>query len=204
MNQKQAEKFHFKKQYPDEKIILVLRRHWIILAGQIAVFLILILIPLVIFFVGLSLFPEFFEIPYSNLFFLIIVLYSAFIWLYFFTAWADYYLDVWIITDKRVIDIEQKGLFKRIVAEQSLDRIQDVTAQTTGIAQTLLKYGTVHVQTAGEIQRFIFEDVPDPYKVKDIVVKAYKNYLQQQGQTPKADKNPPLKSTSLEKDDTKR
>ena len=47
---------------------------------------------------------------------------------FFFRAWLDYYLDIWVITDERIVNIEQKGLFSREISTQQLYRIQDVTA----------------------------------------------------------------------------
>ena len=173
-----AEKYHFKDQYPDEKVILMIHRHWTILAGHGVVLCVLLLLPLVFFLVGPSFFPILFDLPYSNLIFLILILYLAFVWLYFFTAWVDYYLDAWIITDKRIIDIEQKGLFRRIVAEQSLDKVQDVTSEINGMVETFMDYGTVIVQTAGTDPRFTFEDVPQPQRIKDSILKISKKYVQ--------------------------
>ena len=72
------------------------------------------------------------------------------VWVLFFIKWTDYYLDVFILTDRRVIYITQKGLFSRRIATSRLDRVQDVSAEVTGMMPTFLNYGDVHVQTAGE------------------------------------------------------
>jgi hypothetical protein len=37
--------------------------------------------------------------------------YYLFAWLFFFFSFIDYYLDVWIITSERIIDIQQNGFF---------------------------------------------------------------------------------------------
>ena len=92
-------------------------------------------------------------------------LFYLYIWLFAFASYVDYYLDVWIVTNQRIIDIEQKGLFSRVVAEQKIDRIQDVTSEIKGFFSTMLDYGNVYVQTAGEKERFVFKQVPAPYQV---------------------------------------
>ena len=71
-----------------------------------------------------------------------------FLWLYGFLLWIDYWLDVWIVTDERVINIEQKGLFSRSVSELHFYNVQDVTTSVRGVIPTLLNYGDVEVQTA--------------------------------------------------------
>lgn len=99
-------------------------------------------------------------------------IYSAvllFAWTAFFKKWTDYYLDVLIITDKRVIDIEQKGFFSRDIATISLDKIQDITVNISGILATFLDFGTLKIQSAGEATEFVMRDIPEPNKIKSII-----------------------------------
>ncbi len=90
-----------------------------------------------------------------------------------FIAWVDYYLDVGIVTDKRIIDIDQRGLFRRNVAELDCKMVQDINADKTGILQTLFNFGDVIVQTAGETPNFSFHAVPRPElmvdRIQDVV-----------------------------------
>jgi hypothetical protein len=65
---------------------------------------------------------------------------------YIFITWIDYYFDVWIITNERIINIEQKNLFIRTTSEVTLTRVQDVTATIGGFFPTLLDFGDVLVQ----------------------------------------------------------
>lgn len=105
---------------------------------------------------------------------LIIILASAyylFIWLFFFFSFIDYYLDIWLITNERIIDVQQQGFFSRIISEQRLYRVQDVTSEVHGTAPTIFRYGEVYIQTAGTKQRFLFHQVPHPERVRDIIIK---------------------------------
>jgi uncharacterized membrane protein YdbT with pleckstrin-like domain len=79
--------------------------------------------------------------------------------------WIDYYLDTFLVTNKRVVDIEHEGLFSRTVAEQPIDRIQDVTSEMRGIVAHVFRYGNIYIQTAGTQERFIFENVYNPEHV---------------------------------------
>jgi uncharacterized membrane protein YdbT with pleckstrin-like domain len=87
------------------------------------------------------------------------------------TQFTDYYLDTWIVTNERIINIEQKGLFSRIVSELHLNQVQDVTSETHGIVATFLSYGDVHIQTAGARERFNFKQIDNPEKIKQIITK---------------------------------
>ena len=162
----------FSGQYPDEKIILIQRRHKIVLLLKIIFIIIWGGGSLLFFVITTRIFADFlWNYPYHYLLWLGIIVYLLFIWLYFLLVWTDYYLDVWIVTDKRIINIELKSLFARTVSEQKLYRIQDVTSELKGFFSTILDFGTVYVQTAGEKERFIFKQIPNPYGVARKILK---------------------------------
>ena len=68
------------------------------------------------------------------------------------------------------MNIDQKGLFSRVVSELELEKIQDVTTDVRGMIPTFLNFGDLFVQTAAEQVRFRFHNVPDPYAVKDLIM----------------------------------
>jgi len=92
------------------------------------------------------------------------------LWIFGFIIWIDYYFDIWIMTNQRVINIEQEGLFRRRISELNYAKIQDVTAQVEGFLQTIINYGDVQVQTAGTEEKFIFRTVTDPNKIKSMIM----------------------------------
>jgi uncharacterized membrane protein YdbT with pleckstrin-like domain len=71
-------------------------------------------------------------------------------------------LDIIIITNSRVIGIEQLSTLSRTVTECSLDRVQEVNAHTAGILQTIFGFGDVHIRTASETSNMIIKYSPDP------------------------------------------
>lgn len=159
----------------DEITIAALHRHWFdIITSFFLVFLMLIFL-----LGGHILFPLFFPIAenpeYAALFSLFESSFSMLILVLFSLIWIDYYFDVWIITNKRIINIEQHGLFSREISELELDKIQDVSADIMGIIPTFLNYGDVYVQTAGETERFEFKKIPNPYDIKDLIMSLEKN-----------------------------
>jgi len=101
---------------------------------------------------------------------LLVSIYYLGIWIFFFSQFTDYYLDINIVTNDRILDINQKGLFGRVVAELDLTRVQDVHSEIKGIIPTMLNYGTVEIQTAGGEQNFIFEQVPNPHAVRQRII----------------------------------
>lgn len=87
-------------------------------------------------------------------------------WAKFFGVWTDYYLDIWIVTDRRIVNIDQKGLFSREVSTLRIERIQDVTFEMNGVVETVLGFGDVHVQTAGETREFVIKGIANPENIK--------------------------------------
>ena len=173
-------KKYFKHQEDDEEVVLFLRRHWMHFAAPISAILVMVLIPILFISTAPVFFSFLLAAPFLKLVLLIISLYFLFVWLYFFIIWTDYYLDTWLITNKRILDIEQLGLFSREISEFKIFRVQDVTVEIHGMLPTLLNYGDVHVQTAGEARQFIFHDVPNPHKAKDIILKLHSEAYQKQ------------------------
>jgi len=152
---------------PGEKIVLKVRRHKLgLIFESMFLFLFLVLPPL-LFWVS-----ERAVVIKGNDLALFVSLYSLVLliaWMIFFVIWTRYYLDVLIITDKRIIYVDQKGFFSREVATLNLDKIQDITITISGILATFLDFGTVKIQTAGESTEFIMRDVPEPSKIKSII-----------------------------------
>lgn len=154
------------KLHEGEKLIIAFHRHWIVVATKMTLVAILLLPPLA----ALIIMPAFEIDANLRIFFLyLIAVYLLIVTLTAFVIWADYYLDVWIVTDMRVIDVEQKGMFEREVSEFMLSRIQDITVEIPSFVATVLHYGNLRVQTAGE-KGFIAYDIPSADKVKDIIL----------------------------------
>lgn len=158
---------HLIKQKGYEKIIYLLRRHSLVLAKGLFVFVILAALPFVAYYFFAPTLPVYLSDPALKI---IIILgtsiYALSVWLFLFSAFLDYYLDLWIVTNDRIMNIEQHGLFGRTVSELDLTKIQDVTSDIKGIIPTLFGYGDVHIQTAAEEKRFVFEQIPNPHEVR--------------------------------------
>jgi hypothetical protein len=67
--------------------------------------------------------------------------------LLFTPSWIGWHFSVFIVTDQRFIQITQKGLFHRSVADLGLPQIQSVNYEVAGLEETLLGFGTIKMQT---------------------------------------------------------
>ncbi|MEI6490732.1 MAG: PH domain-containing protein, partial [bacterium] len=87
-----------------------------------------------------------------------------------------YVMDIWIVTNMRIIDSTQQGFFNRTVSEISLGNIQDISTMISGLIPTTMNYGDVEVQSAGAVDHFKFRQVPNPLRVKEVISKALADY----------------------------
>jgi uncharacterized membrane protein YdbT with pleckstrin-like domain len=158
----------------DEQIVRVVRRHWFVLLRDAIVLLFLITIPVIVLF-ALHMLPVELVLRFSGsetvagTFFLFFWL--SVVWMIGWSRWTDYYLDVLIVTTKRVFDINQHGLFSRESSSFRIDRIQNVAVDQKGIISTLLDFGTLRVETAGEREVFVAPYISDPYEIKKFLNK---------------------------------
>ena len=111
---------------PEEKVLLIMRHHWITLVGPTFIVFFSLIIPWI--FASIS--RPFFSFAVS-IWYLITLMMA-------FGFWIDYYLDALVITDKRILDIDQIGLFKHTVSEFRMERVQDVTIEVPHFSTTAI------------------------------------------------------------------
>lgn len=159
-------------QHLGERAVLILHHHWYIFFRASVGFLLLLLLPLGLGWMFQYALPSVFDHPiiFSALT-IALHIYVLAIWIFFANFFLELYLDVWIVTSSRVIDIEQHGLFARTISELHLDRIQDITTTSRGIAATTFGFGSITVTTAEAKERFQFQDMPDPEAVRTLIFK---------------------------------
>ncbi|MEI6042154.1 MAG: PH domain-containing protein [bacterium] len=157
----------FEGKEDEEDVILVLHRHWYTLSGQIYIVAILATLP---FIALVALSKPIVEYNLISVFSFLWIVYYLLLWFRLFYVICMYVLDNWIVTTKRIVDSLQNGFFHRSVAELQLSKIQDVSYKVNGIMPTFFNYGTVEIQTAGKEVKFLFQNVPNPQRIKDIIM----------------------------------
>lgn len=154
-----------------EKILLIKRRHWFVIAVDAVYLIMMAILPFVGMFAVYVLFPESNESLQENISFMVFygLAWLAFLWMFFFINWTNYYLDTFLITNKRIIYIEQIRMFRRNANELRLEKIQDIQVKVLGIVPSLLHMGDLHIQTAGGKDEVIFKSVPGAQEVKNVI-----------------------------------
>lgn len=181
----QTIKHPFSGQKPDEEVIMFVRRHWASFLGFVALVLAMIVIVAFLMITLIVFVPDFVINNQGP----IILFSSAFLLFtlgFFLVGWIDFYFDIVIITDRRIIDIRQRGLFSRDIFELDILHVEDVSAKITGVLPTLFRYGDVYVQTAGSAPNFTFDAVPAPNKMTRQIMALYDVILKSQAHKIKA------------------
>lgn len=163
----------FPSQAEDERIHIVVREHWLRLVGRILIWFVFVGIMLVFNFYAKAIVPGLLVGTLGKVTDIFRDLYILFLILALFLIWIHYYLNVQIITDRRIVDIDQVGLFSHVVSELHIENIEDVTSKTTGIVGNLFNFGMVYVQTAGSKERFEFNYVPNPGSINKLLLDLY-------------------------------
>ena len=140
----------FRDQYDDEDVLMVFRKHPVVMRRGLIYFMFAILLGTVPSFIKPEL--SYFYGGLAAGFVLGIIV--------GFPSWIHWYFSVYIVTNQRFIQITQKGLFKKSFSDIGIHHIQSVNYQIVGLQETLLGFGTIMIQTY--LGDMIIHDVHHP------------------------------------------
>lgn len=158
----------------NEKILYVARKHWFLFATETFFLSLFALLPVLVFFIPEALFDEMLGVVdiREHIIYLVTFFWSLWLmllWTLFALFWTNFYLDVWIVTNFRIIDVDQVGLFNRTVSAFRFDHIQDASVKVSGLLATIIDFGTVEIRTASE-ESFKFKGVAHPNQLKEKIL----------------------------------
>lgn len=142
----------------DEKILVIIRQHWIRLA--LPFFVLLLAAILLIVFAGTT----------GFIITLIVALYPA----YEYLNWKH---NLWCVTNLRVVD--ESGFISRYSKESPLDKINNVEYDQS-IWGRILGFGNVDIQTAAEMGGTTYHLIDHPKLLKDTITHAQEEYKKAQ------------------------
>jgi len=153
----------FETQEMKEKVILLLRQHWITQVGWLVTAGVGVFLPLSLVWVPLLDFMP------GNFQFMAVVMWYLLVIAFVYEKFITWFFHVFIITDERIIDVDFYNLLYKAVSEAKIDNIEDVTYRQGGVARAMFNFGDIEMQTAGEQKEFKIEDVPQPNRVVKIL-----------------------------------
>lgn len=154
-----------------ERIVFKIRRDLITLVPAIVGFILLLSAPFGTYFLIIKTFPDFLTNPIAfALALLFTSVYYLSVGLFFYTYFVNFYLDLLIITNDRLLHIDQIGLFARTISEVDLYKIQDITSEINGFFPSLFDFGDLLIQTAGAQEKFMIFNVPNPEGLRQTIL----------------------------------
>jgi len=160
--------YEFEGQRLGEQVEVLVRTHPMrfLIPGIKTLIIFLVPVALYLFF-GLNL--------YSSIFIIAFIIWGI---MEIVAEWYEYSNDICLITNMRILSIDQKGYFKRQIAEAELDKIQEAVYSTKGALQTMFNFGNISLQTASSSSHLILKNVPRPYEIQQEITKRIKSTKQ--------------------------
>lgn len=153
----------FPGQHEGERVEFLIRKHWVIDAKVTMITVLFYILPaMILLSLIIAYWPGFFMnyIGIIILFFLIYLLYTG---LALYIKWLNEELDLMIVTNLRIINLEQVSFMTRTVSEANLIQVQDVEGIQKGILSNTLHYGDLEIHTASHKRVFFIQNIPDPF-----------------------------------------
>lgn len=174
---------------PDETVLSTVRKHWFVISVEMISIVLMGLLPVIgcIVVLNMEFSPDIALLFETNL---AVIIFLIATWLLLSVmattvAWTHYFLDLWVITDRRIIVIEQVSFFNRKVSNFRLERMQDIKVTISGIIPTLLNFGTIRAQTASAAEsNFTSPALPDPRGLQSLIQTAMDARMKSLGDTP--------------------
>jgi len=158
----------FETQDPDEEVILFMRQHIIVLIPKLILGIIIFFVPFILFPILIQFLQNSVSLPGGYVVVGMVFWYVA-TFGYFLAMFMQWYFNIFIVTNHRIIDIDFLYFLYKKFAEAKIEKIQDISFRTGGIMATIFNFGDVVIQTAGEMPNLLFEKIPKPSAVVHIL-----------------------------------
>lgn len=159
----------FEGQRPGEEVIFVFRRH--IIAMRKGFYL--LLAPLLITAIPPLIWQsnlELFLLPLGGF------ILGLLLFFYHFVLW---YFTIYLVTNQRIRQVTQKGLFGKDVVELRLSKIQNISYNIPGFSGEIFGFGTIVIQTfVGDL---VIRYVEHPEKTYNKLQDAVSGAIERQG-----------------------
>lgn len=153
----------FRWQYPDEGVVVNLRKHRIIVIGRL-VFPAAVLLGILGGFV-----PLYVRLAGSKW----VLLTGGFLvvipCLYMLFLVVDHLNDNYVVTNMRVVHVESIPLFRETRTEAPLRAVQDIQQVQEGLGAQLYQFGDLIIETAGERGNVVFRSIANPAQVREVI-----------------------------------
>lgn len=107
--------------------------------------------------------------------------------IFMFSAIYVYRKSQLLVTNKGVVQIIQYAPFNRKISRLSMANVEDVNVEQRGVLASMLDYGTLTIQTAGQEDNFVFGMCPKPDHYANQIIETRQQYVRTYGETHHSD-----------------
>lgn len=133
----------FPGQHDDEEVAMVFRQHPLVMRKALIGGLLVILLAVL----PLD-FPQIYQVEWlAGLLLKVMVFVVLAVFAAWFYRWVGWYYTLYIVTDRRILAIKQRGFFNRTVEEWQLDGISNVNYHIAGFQAVLFGFGDITART---------------------------------------------------------
>ena len=148
--------YQFQGQHKDEEVVLISHQHPFVLLRPAIIAVVFLWIP----------FLAYILLPAGQPLFIIIFVCLLLALSQLLRGWHVWYNSLMLLTNERLVLVEQRRMFHREFVECTLVSIQQVSHTVDGMLATLFGYGTISVYTAGSHEPFCIRNIPQPYELQ--------------------------------------
>lgn len=157
---------------PWEMVKIVIKRHWIMYIILWLYFLTWIIISIILYLVlWLNLITN-----------LLNIVFWLFFSIYLYIEWLNNELDMYVVTNNRIIWIDQISFLNRTISECNLSQVQEVNSKTSWIFANILNYWTLSIQTAWNVTTLKMDFCPDSIQQARKLLNIVDDYREKKGE----------------------
>ena len=149
-----------------EEVLMVVKRHWIVYVMLFIYFFSGVIVTFMIFF--------FFWL--NTWWYMLNIILWLILSIILYIEWLNHELDMYVVTNNRVIGLEQIAFLNRAVTECNLWQIQEVNSKAKWLFANIFNYWTLSIQTAGSKTTLKMEFCPDVMQTSRKVLNIVDNY----------------------------
>ena len=151
---------------PWEEVLMVVKRHWIVYVMLFIYFFSGVIVTFMIFF--------FFWL--NTWWYMLNIILWLILSIILYIEWLNHELDMYVVTNNRVIGLEQIAFLNRAVTECNLWQIQEVNSKAKWLFANIFNYWTLSIQTAGSKTTLRMYFCPDVMQTSRKVLNIVDNY----------------------------
>lgn len=109
-----------------------------------------------------------FQLAYWGLMIFVLMLLGGLILL--FKVYNNYRLNAFILTNRRMIDIDHQGMMKNVVSSISYQKIEDVSWRSKGLLTVICKVGDIYISFISSSNKLKLPSISHPEQVINQII----------------------------------